>query len=530
MGNSTLKFFAASRTTLSSLTSFFDYKDKFEQPATASVAIYSSIIFFTFIFLLQKAWSRIHDKNLFKTWGSQKPVWYPHKDPILGLDVLLESAKAVTQGLLLEMTNGFFSEFGRTISWLHLGRQAILTVDPDNLKALLATKFHDFGLGAERMNALQPLFGSGIFNSDGETWQHQRMTLRPFMARVGACELAIFETHIQQLLSTFPTNLDTIEIQKSLSSFTLDVSTEVFLGKSTNLLSSTSLAGERFAAAFDYAQRTLYGEDKFSSSLDEIHDFIDNVLDESRAASKDTACTDRDQSFLASVLDQGRTREELKADILNIVLAGKDTMATHLSSIWHFLSQNPSAYARLRSEISVLNSQPPTKDDLNRFPYLNNFLKEVLRLQPPVALNQRTAIRDTYIPHGAGPDGLSPLRVPQGASVGYSVYAMHRLSEYFGDDAEVFRPERWETIRPHWAFVPFHAGPRMCLGRTDNLCATEQYALALAKYSTIRLIQHIQAVEDRNEFPWTEKLGMVCSSMHGVKVALVFDKKIEAKA
>jgi cytochrome P450 len=90
----------------------------------------------------------------------------------------------------------------------------------------------------------------------------------------------------------------------------------------------------------------------------------------------------------------------------------------------------------------------------------------VLRLYPPVAANQRTAEVDTFLPRGGGADGKSPMRVPRGASVGYSVYAMHRMPEFFGPDADEFRPERWADIgvKPK-AYMPFHAGARTCLGR-----------------------------------------------------------------
>jgi cytochrome P450 len=47
----------------------------------------------------------------------------------------------------------------------------------------------------------------------------------------------------------------------------------------------------------------------------------------------------------------------------------------------------------------------------------------------------------------------------------YSVYAMHRDRAVYGADADAFRPERWETLRPGWAYLPFNGGPRICLGR-----------------------------------------------------------------
>ena len=146
-------------------------------------------------------------------------------------------------------------------------------------------------------------------------------------------------------------------MQPLFSSLNLDISTAVFLGKSTDLLSRSSVAGQRFAVAFDYAQRRLsgvedygltsmaknlvFGDVRLQSSLNDVYGFIDNVLIDSMQAIQNNAGQAGEKSFLQSMISQGRTREELKVDILNIVLAGKDTMATCLSSVWYMLSKNP---------------------------------------------------------------------------------------------------------------------------------------------------------------------------------------------
>lgn len=88
-----------------------------------------------------------------------------------------------------------------------------------------------------------------------------------------------------------------------------------------------------------------------------------------------------------------------------------------------------------------------------------------LRLWPVVPNNARAAIRDTVLPLGGGPDGKSPVFVKKGTTLAYSVYAMHRRQDIYGPDAAEFRPERWETIRPGWEYLPFNGGPRICLGR-----------------------------------------------------------------
>ena len=84
---------------------------------------------------------------------------------------------------------------------------------------------------------------------------------------------------------------------------------------------------------------------------------------------------------------------------------------------------------------------------------MRNILKtgnSALRLYPTVPGNARTAVVDTILPLGGGEDGKSPLFIPKGQMVQYSVYAMHRRKDLYGEDAEEFKPERWETYRPGW--------------------------------------------------------------------------------
>jgi cytochrome P450 len=90
---------------------------------------------------------------------------------------------------------------------------------------------------------------------------------------------------------------------------------------------------------------------------------------------------------------------------------------------------------------------------------------------------------------------------------------MHRRTDYFGKDADVFRPERWgEDLRPGWAYLPFNGGPRICLG--------QQYALTEASYVTVRLLQEFSQMESRDPEPWIESLTMTMASLRGTLVSL----------
>ncbi|KAI2114977.1 hypothetical protein LOZ12_006821, partial [Ophidiomyces ophidiicola] len=127
-------------------------------------------------------------------------------------------------------------------------------------------------------------------------------------------------------------------------------------------------------------------------------------------------------------------------------------------------------------------------------------------------INGRTAVRDTFVPVGGGPDGKSPVFLRKGTLMSYSVFAMHRREDLYGPDAAEYRPERWEKLRSAWDFLPFNGGPRICLG--------QQLALIEASYTTIRLMQTFRTIESRDSHPWTEQLTVTCASEYGARVAL----------
>lgn len=98
-------------------------------------------------------------------------------------------------------------------------------------------------------------------------------------------------------------------------------------------------------------------------------------------------------------------------------------------------------------------------------PYLPLTLTIALRLYPQVPTNMRMSVADTVLPLGGGREGKSPLFIPARTLVGWNLYTIQRRKDFYGDDAEDFKPERWETLRPGWEYLPFNGGPRICLGR-----------------------------------------------------------------
>lgn len=158
-----------------------------------------------------------------------KPVpKYPHKDPIFGLDTFFESLRlSRTGGLLERMRERYRLVDGgvNTYSTLILGEPVITTMEPENVKAILATQFQDFNLSERRKKAFQPVFGHGIFSTDGEDWDASRALLRPCFARSLVGDLRVFESHITKMIAKIPWDGTTVDFQELFFKLTLDSGT-----------------------------------------------------------------------------------------------------------------------------------------------------------------------------------------------------------------------------------------------------------------------------------------------------------------
>ncbi len=244
--------------------------------------------------------------------------------------------------------------------------------------------------------------------------------------------------------------------------------------------------------------------------------------------------------FLHELCSQTTDRIKMRAELLNILLAGRDTTASLLSNVWFELSRRPAIWSRLRREVDALNGELPTFEMLKEMKYLRAILNESLRLYPIVPENGRQAVQDTILPVGGGVDGQSPILVKKGQMVHWSLWTMHRRKDIYGEDAEEFKPERWldedgrKGLRVGWEYLPFNGGPRICIGREycssrifkTRFCGmgwltqVEQFALMETSYVTVRLMQEFEEIESWDPEPWRERLSLTCTGLGGCKVVL----------
>jgi cytochrome P450 len=289
---------------------------------------------------------------------------------------------------------------------------------------------------------------------------------------------------------------------------TLDTGTEVLFSESSNLLRSdaTDMA-KQFAWAFNVgvdgiSQRIrlgkfarLYYDPQYRKACKVVHDYTDlhvqKAIERARdwhARQSDGKKPDEDEryTFLNALAREGVGAKEIRDQVLNIrksiltlvgvsadtvtaVVAARDTSACLMSGAFFEMANRPEIQAKLRHEIEMLQGRLPTFEDIKNMKYLNHFIKETLRLHPPIPLNARVACNDTYLPRGGGPDGSSPIFVEKGKLVVYQVYSMHRRPDIWGQNADEFNPDRWETAKPTFEYLPFNAGPRICPGMCTSV-------------------------------------------------------------
>lgn len=428
-----------------------------------------------------------------------------------------------------------------------LGNDVVLTCDPENVKAVLATQFNDFGIGP-RHAILSPLLGNGIFTSSGEHWKHSRAMLRPQFAREQIGHVQMLEPHFQ-LLKKHVLNAkgQKFNLQALIYLFTIDAATEFLFGESIHSLHDESVgmalnkqsdAGKViFAGAFQISQQYiatrallqkncwLVNPKKFREANKVMHDFADIYVRKALSYTPEEIEKGSQEGyvFLYELVKKTRDPIMIRDQLFNILLAGRNTTASFLSFTFFELARNPEIYEKLKAEVRStfghgddIRIEDITFESLKRCEYMKAVLNELLRVYPTVPVNMRVPVRDTTLPRGGGPDGQSPVFVRKGTTVSFSVYSLHRNKQIYGEDSEVFRPERWFEPQMKglgWAYAPFGGGPRICIG--------QQFALTEASYLTCRLAQEFDHLESFDtEYPPRKGSQVTMKLTQGCNVAM----------
>lgn len=340
------------------------------------------------LFLVRRQFARLH--------GCKPIVRHSNKDLFLGLDRIYSILRSAQEHKALESGCERHRLFKHTFSSKLMFYNSILTSEPENIKTILSINFKHYGLG-HRLEQFEPLLGKGIFDTDGDHWAVSRALIRPNFTRDQVADLASFENLIQDLFALIPRDGRTVvDLQSLFFSYTIDSATEFLFGQSVGSLRKAG-SDLDFAKAFNYSQEAItkrsmlgqlhkfYRDPKAEESDRICREFAQQFVDEAVYAVQSKKTEDgkgqtetKRQKYIFSHELARRTSDKRRIldELMNILLAGRDTTASMLSNMFFMLAKHPEIWAKLRSEVASLEGRLPTYKELRNLKYLKCCMNE----------------------------------------------------------------------------------------------------------------------------------------------------------
>lgn len=370
------------------------------------------------------------------------------------------------------------------------GIESVLINDPVGVRHVMATNAANYVRPAIMPRILRPLVGRGVFLAEGGDWRRQRRLLSP----------SFTPHHVNLLLRHFIAAADEMvrDLEGHRSADLSDVYQTAALNAVLRALFSLPDKADRDRLG-DIVRHYITGpgrpqlfdafaasETSFAFTLGARRSFqqrwfgaVDAIV-----AARQRAPNDTDHRDLLDILIAARdpeTGESLSADEVRdqcatMIFAGYETTARLLFWASYLLTLDRDEQARLRAEIAAFPPERVTSlDDLSRWPRLRQVLLEALRLYPPVPIIVREPVED---------DEIMGEPVRRGVQVYVAPWVLHRHRKHW-QQPTAFVPDRFAGQPSPWtsgsAYLPFGAGPRICLGAV--------FALAEAQIMLARVLQ-----------------------------------------
>jgi len=339
---------------------------------------------------------------------------------------------------------------------------------PDHIRDVLVTNAAAFDKQHTAFQRLSLVLGDALLTSDGDRWRRQRRLVQPAFARPRLVQYGVAMVEEAARTAEQLARMGSFDLSREMNALTLRIVTRTLFGQAFEESGETRaamLALNRWFAMPPQLLRMLPGaRRRFDRALATLDGVIEQLIAAKRRTLAEAATTSSDLlSALMNARDEAGealSARELRDQLLTLYLAGHETTSHALTWTLYLLTQNPAASAKLHAELEgVLAGRLPTYEDLAALPYTEQVIKEALRLYPPVFLLPRHACEDTVV---------GPYRIAKGSEVVIWSYHTHRDPRFY-PEPEQFRPERFaaeaEAARPKYAYLPFGAGQRACVGQ-----------------------------------------------------------------
>lgn len=364
------------------------------------------------------------------------------------------------------------------------GRSSFILNTPDAIKHVLVDNYENYTRTAAGIRVLRPILGEGVLIAEGNAWKHQRRTLAPAFTPRAVSGLVplmvdVIDETVDRVKAGGQGALDLRELMQrmtldiagrtmfsfemgrhgaTLRDFVFEYGTRLASPGVLDLVLPLSLPTPRDVARRSFRKRWTA--------------FVAMLMAERRAAGKAEDAPPRDLFDLMGAARDPETGAaftdtQLADEVATMILAGHETTATALFWALYLLALDPANQDRLAREAAAA----PATDDLERLPFTRATVQETMRLYPPAFVIARAAL---------GADQIAGFPVRRGDVIMIAPWLLHR-HEKLWRSPNAFLPERFMPDTPppdRFAYLPFGAGPRVCIGAHFALV---EAVLALAR-------------------------------------------------
>ena len=386
-----------------------------------------------------------------------------------------------------------FSEVAKFNSF---SMKLLIVNDPEFIKEIVQAKYKNF-LKGDTYDTLALLFGNGLLTSEGENWKKQRKMIQPaFHMRCleQISELVTEETN--EMLGRWknkkksPVNLTQEMAELTIkiicrSLFTTDLKNDDIQGIWENMNFLNVVFG-KITKAKVFLPRWIPVKinKKTKKAINKLNNIVDRMID--KRQQETSTKTDLLQLLLDARYEDtntGMTKEQVREEIMTLLVAGHETTVNALSWTWYLLLQHPAELEKLKEEsIPLSQTGSPTFVDLREMKIGKQMMNESMRIFPPIIGVGRTSTENDHV--------LGYEIAPKTHAV-INIVGAHHHPAYW-KEPEKFKPERFENFEAkgmnRFRFMPFGAGPRICIGNNFAMMEMQLINAMLASRVELELV------------------------------------------
>lgn len=386
----------------------------------------------------------------------------------------------------------------------------VVVSDPAGVKRVMIDNVANYPKAEMEQRFFRALFGAGLLGTDGEVWRRHRRIMAPaFDPR----SVVSYAPAITRACDAFYARWDvltdgaTVDVADDMSALTLRIISGTMFSADTDDV--IGLVADTMKRGFDISEFNIWDvlpitgpirmrrrEKRMAEQFRPLDQAINRMIDTREKDPKGAASdllgrliTAHDESG-----DAAMTSREIRDQVITIFIAGHETSAQAMNWTWYLLSQHPVEEARLHAELdAVLGGRTPTQEDLPKLAYARRVVEESMRVYPTApGLSSRVALAD---------DEICGVKVRKGDQIAIAPWLLHHHRRLWDEpnrfDPDRFLPER-SAGRPRFAYMPFGAGPRVCIGQVLAMNEAVLILASLAQRYRLRLAPDQEVVPQAN--------------------------------